>query len=43
GQIKPIINAVFSLQEVAKAHQLMESGDLIGKVVLEIDMNKSLV
>ncbi|WPC97430.1 NAD(P)H-quinone oxidoreductase [Proteus terrae] len=36
GKIKPIINAIFPLKEVGKAHQLMESGDLIGKVMLEI-------
>ncbi|NBM56568.1 NAD(P)H-quinone oxidoreductase [Proteus vulgaris] len=35
GKIKPIINAIFPLTEAGKAHQLMESGDLIGKVVLE--------
>ncbi len=35
GKIKPIINAIFPLTEVGKAHQLMESGDLIGKVMLE--------
>lgn len=36
GKINPIINAVFPLNEVGKAHQLMESGDLIGKVILEV-------
>lgn len=36
GKIKPIINAVFPLNEVAKAHNLMESGDLIGKVMLDL-------
>lgn len=36
GKIKPIINAVFPLEEVGKAHQLMESGDLIGKVMLAV-------
>lgn len=35
GKIKPIINAIFPLTEAGKAHQLMESGDLIGKVMLE--------
>ena len=34
-KIKPIINAIFPLKEVGKAHELMESGDLIGKVMLE--------
>ena len=35
GKVKPIINAIFPLTEAGKAHQLMESGDLIGKVMLE--------
>ncbi|MEQ4922003.1 NAD(P)H-quinone oxidoreductase [Proteus hauseri] len=36
GKIKPIINAVYPLDKVGKAHQLMESGDLIGKVMLDL-------
>lgn len=36
GKIKPIINAVYLLDKVGKAHQLMESGDLIGKVMLDL-------
>lgn len=36
GKIKPIINAIYPLDEVGKAHQLMESGDLIGKVMLDL-------
>jgi len=34
GKIKPIIHSVFPANEASKAHQLMESGDLMGKVVL---------
>jgi len=34
GKIKPVIHSVFPANEAAKAHQLMESGDLMGKVVL---------
>lgn len=34
GKIKPVIHSVFPAAEVAKAHRLMESGDLKGKVVL---------
>jgi NADPH:quinone reductase len=34
GKIKPVIHSVFPAGEAAKAHQLMESGDLIGKIVL---------
>ena len=36
GKVKPIINAVYSLEDVGQAHQLMESGDLIGKVMLDL-------
>ena len=34
GKIKPVIHATFKLSEAAKAHQLMESGAHIGKIVL---------
>ncbi len=34
GEIKPIINKVYKLEQVADAHRHMESGDLIGKIVL---------
>lgn len=34
GQVAPAIAAVFSLEEIAKAHQLMESSDFFGKIVL---------
>ncbi len=34
GKIKPVIHSVFPAAEASKAHQLMESGDLVGKVVL---------
>jgi len=37
GEIKPIIHSVFPAEEAAKAHELMESGDLIGKVVLSFE------
>jgi len=35
GKIKPVIYKVFSAEEAAKAHALMESGEHIGKIVLE--------
>ncbi|WP_259065378.1 NAD(P)H-quinone oxidoreductase [Mucilaginibacter sp. X4EP1] len=38
GKIKPIINKVFPLERAADAHTLMESGDLIGKVVLKVSV-----
>ncbi len=36
GQIKPIIHSTFKLNEAALAHDLMESGRHIGKIILEI-------
>jgi len=37
GEVRPVIHSVFPLQEVAKAHQLMESSEHIGKIVLTLD------
>ena len=34
GEIKPIIHSVFPAEEAAKAHELMESSEHIGKIVL---------
>ncbi|HHR5803272.1 TPA: NAD(P)H-quinone oxidoreductase [Providencia alcalifaciens] len=34
GKIKPIINKIHTLNQVESAHQYMESGDLIGKIIL---------
>jgi putative PIG3 family NAD(P)H quinone oxidoreductase len=34
GQFKPVIYKIFSLQEAAEAHRLMESSEHIGKIVL---------
>ena len=34
GQVKPVIAATFALEEIADAHQLMESSDFFGKIVL---------
>ena len=34
NKIKPIINKVYEMSQVADAHRYMESGDLIGKIVL---------
>lgn len=36
GKIKPIIHATFPLAEAARAHELMESGTHIGKIVLTV-------
>ncbi|HFF8521907.1 TPA: NAD(P)H-quinone oxidoreductase [Providencia rettgeri] len=35
GKIKPIINKLYLLSQIKEAHQHMESGDLIGKIVLK--------
>lgn len=34
GQVTPVIAATFALEEIADAHQLMESSDFFGKIVL---------
>ncbi|BFM14726.1 NAD(P)H-quinone oxidoreductase [Maricurvus nonylphenolicus] len=37
GKIKPLVDATFPLAQAADAHSKMESGELIGKIVLTID------
>jgi NADPH2:quinone reductase len=39
GRIKPVIAASFPLVDVAAAHQLMERGGYVGKIVLVVDNN----
>jgi NADPH:quinone reductase len=36
GKVKPVIHATFPLSEVVKAHQLMESSQHIGKIMLNV-------
>ena len=36
GRLKPVIDSVFPLDKVADAHRRMESGDHVGKIVLEM-------
>jgi NADPH2:quinone reductase len=36
GQIKPVIHSTFALRDAAKAHQLMESSQHIGKIILTV-------
>jgi len=36
GKIKPVIDRVFSLEQAADAHRLMESSEHIGKIVLAV-------
>lgn len=37
GIIKPIIHSTFSLSDAAKAHELMESSQHFGKIILEVN------
>lgn len=37
GKVRPVMHSKFALEDAAKAHALMESGDLIGKIVLKVD------
>ena len=37
GDIKPIIDTVIPIQEVDKAHKLMESNQTFGKVILKVN------
>ncbi len=36
GRVRPVIHATFPLAEAAKAHQLMETSNHIGKIVLTL-------
>ncbi|MGG2474392.1 NAD(P)H-quinone oxidoreductase, partial [Rhizobium sp. BR5] len=36
GKVAPVINKVFTLDEVAEAHRLMESSSHIGKIVMRV-------
>ncbi|WP_310466942.1 NAD(P)H-quinone oxidoreductase [Sphingomonas sp.] len=36
GRLKPVIDRVFPLDQAADAHRLMESGEHVGKIVLEV-------
>ena len=36
GTLKPAIDTIFPLDRAPDAHRLMESGDHVGKIVLEI-------
>ncbi|RKF19080.1 NAD(P)H-quinone oxidoreductase [Altericroceibacterium spongiae] len=37
GQLRPVMDKVFPLHEAAKAHERMEAGQHIGKIVLEVN------
>jgi NADPH:quinone reductase len=36
GKVKPLVDATFPLARAAEAHRRLESGDLVGKVVVEV-------
>ena len=36
GLIAPVIDATFALEDAAKAHQRMESGEHFGKIMLKV-------
>lgn len=36
GRLRPVIDSVFPLTEAAQAHERMESGNHVGKIVLEV-------
>lgn len=36
GKIKPVIHSTFALHDAAAAHELMESGQHIGKIILQV-------
>ena len=36
GRLKPLIDSSFPLEEAARAHERMEAGEHIGKIVLEV-------
>jgi NADPH2:quinone reductase len=38
GRLKPVIDSVFPLDEATEAHARMESGDHVGKIVLEVSL-----
>jgi putative PIG3 family NAD(P)H quinone oxidoreductase len=40
GRVSPVVYRTFPLTEAAEAHRLLESGDVIGKVVLTVDASR---
>ncbi len=37
GEVKPVIDTVFPFKDVARAHELMESSQHIGKIILDLE------
>lgn len=40
-QVTPVVDRILPLQEAAEAHRLLEAGEIIGKIVLEVDAASS--
>ncbi len=40
GHLKPVVDAVLPLREVAQAHQRLEEGGVRGKIVLQVEGGK---
>jgi NADPH:quinone reductase-like Zn-dependent oxidoreductase len=36
GRLKPVIDTIFPLVQAAEAHRRMESGEHVGKIVLQV-------
>jgi NADPH:quinone reductase-like Zn-dependent oxidoreductase len=36
GQVKPVIDSVFSLDQIADAHRKIEGGGMKGKIVITV-------
>ena len=36
GRLKPLVDSVFELADVARAHQRMEANENLGKIVLRV-------
>lgn len=41
GRVKPIVHTVLPLERAADAHRLLESGQVVGKVVLRVNTNSA--
>lgn len=37
GRLRPVIDRTFALEQASKAHEHMESGGHVGKIVLAVD------
>lgn len=41
GEVRPAVHATFPLRDAARAHQLLESGEVIGKIVLTVQASRA--